>query len=97
MKTDVGKSFIVCLCVLITSSSCFQEHYEEVTTKEKGPLGNNVHRERISSTSESWQYSSNTERLYGFDLIHLFIIVQTIENNWWIILLATLLPYFLAG
>jgi len=103
MKTDVGKSFFVCLCVLIASSSCFQEHYKAVTTKVKGLLGNNVPRERISSTSEPWQSNGNkvrcsqqccySNRLYGFDLKHLVTIVKIIKNNWWIIVVSSLLPF----
>jgi len=77
--------------VLIASGSCFQEHYEEeVTTTEKGQIDNNVHREIISVTSESLLFGTISARLYGFDMIP---IVQTIENNWWIILVAMLLMY----
>jgi len=105
MKTDVGKSFIVCLCVLIASSSCFQEHIQPLTANVKEPLGN-VPRERISSTnSPSWEsngnevrksctsqcsYSNERYHLFGYDLRNL---VTRIANNWWIIVVSSVLPF----
>ncbi|XP_015368235.1 PREDICTED: uncharacterized protein LOC107164795 [Diuraphis noxia] len=104
MKTDVGKSFVVCLFVLIASSSCFQEHIQALTAKVNRPPGN-VPRERISSTSPSWEsngnevgrsctsqcsYSNERYRLFGYDLRNL---VTRIANNWWIIVVSSVLPF----
>ncbi|KAL5243769.1 hypothetical protein ACI65C_011179 [Semiaphis heraclei] len=58
MKTDIGKSFVVCLCVLIASSTCFQGHTRAETTKVKKSLGNALGG-RIGSTSLPWESIGN--------------------------------------
>jgi len=103
MKTDFGKSFVVCLCVLIASSSCFQEHIQALTAKVNRLLGNEPY-DSLSSTASAWKSNNNDAqsctlqcdnsydryRLFGYDLRYLG---SKIANNWWIIVVSSLLPF----
>lgn len=101
MKTNVGKSFVVCLCLLVASSSCFQEHIQTLTSKVIRLFGNDP-RDSVSSTTSGWKsndkpvlqctnnYSNDRYHLLGVDLRYLG---SRIANNWLIIAVSSVLPF----
>ncbi|CAH1709664.1 uncharacterized protein LOC114119468 [Aphis gossypii] len=105
MKTNIGKSFIVCLCVLVASSSCFQKHIRALTAKVHSLFGNEPC-DDVSSTASTWKPNDNDAQptvsecnihtddrnyLFGVDWRN---VSSRIANNWWIIAVSSLLPFF---
>ncbi|KAL4132346.1 hypothetical protein QTP88_009514 [Uroleucon formosanum] len=104
MKTNVGKFFVVCLCVLVASSSCFQKHIQALTAKVNKLLGNEPC-DSVSSTASAWKpenddaqpavpqcnnYTGDRYRLFGVDWRN---VSCRIANNWWIIAVSSVLPF----
>ncbi|CAI6351014.1 unnamed protein product [Macrosiphum euphorbiae] len=100
--TDVGKSFVVCLCVLVASGSCFQKHIQALTAKVNRLFGNEP---CDCVSSSSWKpndndpqpavsqcnnYTGNRYNLFGVDWRSMG---SRIANNWWIIAVSSVLPF----
>ncbi|XP_026813767.1 uncharacterized protein LOC113554218 [Rhopalosiphum maidis] len=103
MKTNIGKSLVVCLCVLVASNSCFQKHIQTLTAKVNRLFGNEPC--DVSSTASAWKPNDNDAQpvvskcnnntddrnyLFGVDWRNMS---SRIANNWWIIAVSSLLPF----
>ncbi|XP_025209086.1 uncharacterized protein LOC112604326 [Melanaphis sacchari] len=104
MKINVGKSFIVCLCLLVASSSCFQKHIQALAAKVNKLFGNKPC-DGVSSTESTWKPNDNDAQpavlecnnntndrnyMFGVDWKN---VSSRIANNWWIIAVSSLLPF----
>lgn len=100
MKITVGKTLVVCLCMLVASGSCFQKHIQTLTAKVNRLFWNDQC-DSVSSTchpdipppavSQCDDYTTDDKHhLFGIDWRN---VCSKIANNWWIIAVSSLLPF----